>query len=63
MDLNFINKNTKILLKKNEQNHALMRARGSISKKNRTNFSKNGIVSRTLVSSCIFLSFKGTFKI
>lgn len=43
MDLNFINKNTKILLKKNEQNHALMRARGNISKKNRTNFSKNGI--------------------
>lgn len=43
MDLNFINNNDTILLKKNEQNHALMRARGSISKKNRTNFSKNGI--------------------
>lgn len=43
MDLNFINKNTKILYKKNEPNQALMRARGSISKKNRTNFSKNGI--------------------
>ena len=43
MDLNFIHKNTKILLKKNEQNHALLRVRGNISKKNRTNFSKPGI--------------------
>tara|TARA_B100001063_G_C16777830_1_gene567270 strand:- start:1099 stop:2109 length:1011 start_codon:yes stop_codon:yes gene_type:complete len=42
-DLNAIDKNTKILIKRNEQKHALLRARGSMVKKPITDFSKGGV--------------------
>ena len=42
-DINMIHKNTDILVKNNEQKHALLRARGSFNKKPRTDLSKGGI--------------------
>lgn len=42
-DINMIHKNTDILVKNNEQRHALLRARGSFNKKPRTDLSKGGI--------------------
>ena len=42
-DINMINKNTTILIKNNEQKHALLRSRGSMNNNPRTNLSKGGI--------------------
>jgi hypothetical protein len=43
MDIKFLQKNTNILVKNNDQKHALLRSRGSMNNKPKTDLSKGGI--------------------